>query len=156
MATTAKTAKAAYRVDVVPNIDWTWENPHGGNGPETREQYKANEVIDKGRTVPYEEYVQYWGNPARHVACGVILERQCPCCHSWVDAGSLWGIDLMDDSPETGDIDAGPFYLGTDGRQPTGSLADVAAELMAEDAHACGMTLPAVVTDNLKSDAGAS
>lgn len=74
----------------------------GGPMPMTPERYAGNEYYkDDGKTmVPYDEYVNYQGNPDRHVVLIVTREDECPCCGEWVEGGSLCGIDFMDDNEE--------------------------------------------------------
>lgn len=77
------------------------ESPVGGNLPESETEYLKNPVTPGGGpAISYAEYCEYYGNPDRHLVLACLLQRQCPCCETWKDVGSLWGIDFMDDSPE--------------------------------------------------------
>lgn len=100
----------AYRVRFEHDPYYQFESPDGGPLPESQERYETNYVQRKSpdgswRRISYEEYCRYEGNPDRHVAVCAIVERQCPCCGTWKVAGSLGGIDLMDDDPGLGHLD---------------------------------------------------
>ena len=84
------------------------------------------------RTIPYLEYCRYYGDPSRHVAVIVDLFRQCPHCQGWTPAGSLCGIDFMDDAPELRALDTTVTGWEAIAALP-GYLADVARELIADD-----------------------
>jgi hypothetical protein len=141
MADTIASAQA-YRLKIVPDTDFEHDSPVGGPLPESEAEYAGNQImalINKDddpktgarRPVPYAEYCEYYGNPDRHVVVGVILQRQCPHCGAWSEAGSLWGIDFMDDNPETLE----PWDRWVDeatARAWPGYLREVAAELLDE------------------------
>jgi len=150
MRTTATTSTTTptpiYRVRILQDEDFEPETPEGTPLPGTREAYEANQImrlIDPAddpvtgarRPVSWEEYLEREGNPDRYVGVGVVLDRQCPCCQQWTKhVQSVWGIELMDDSPElqalgqtvaAADFDTLPAYL-----------RDVARDLLAEEGGA--------------------
>ncbi len=86
------------------------DSPTGGELPESLDDYLANPIsrlIDpqadpaKGerRTLSYQEYCEYEGNPDRHVILQFSIEEQCPACEEWHHTKhALHGVDFMDDS----------------------------------------------------------
>lgn len=84
------------------------------------------------RTIPYAEYLAYYGNPDRHVYVYAYVDRQCASCDAWhATAASLGHIDLMDtDRAEVAAIDR--TYLETEADQIPGYLGEVARELFDE------------------------
>lgn len=90
------------------------------------------------RDISYPEYLAYYGNPDRHVYLGCIAEKQivCPCCDQPIDAEleeeSVWGIDVMDDSPELAAVTLGHNYTAEEALQLPGCLADVARDELSE------------------------
>lgn len=75
------------------------------NTPET---YAGNEVVNgEGEELSFEEYMETYGNPDRHVTLVCAVEEQCPYCHSWTVVESVCGVDFMDWSrPFIGTIEA--------------------------------------------------
>lgn len=69
--------------------------------------------VDKARglgyhnVVPFEKYMQYWGNPERHTELIMLVDYQCPCCGSYEIGESVGSIDFMDD----GDWTCGTFTM---------------------------------------------
>jgi hypothetical protein len=126
-------------------------DPEGNPLPGPREIYEANPITDKGRTVPYEEYCDYFGNPNHHVVLGVTIEQECNMGH-WHEIDALWDIDLMDDSPEVLAVNINRGYArATD---LPGYLREV-AEQLEEEAQAgvrrcpeCKQPLTDRLTDN--------
>lgn len=144
-----------FRVRFVHDEHAEFEESNGKTRPLTREEYRENPyfacaschpvgarfryapicALHKGdslshpsRQVTYAEYRHYYGNPDAHVYLGCIVEQQCPCCQSWTQAASVWGIDFMADDPDLGQITldevldvkaaiALPGYLGEVGRE---------------------------------------
>lgn len=120
----------AYRVRFVVDEDASFEESNGEPRPLTEAEYAEAEYMKDGIPVPYAEYLEYYGNPHRHVYIGAILERACVCCREWVSAASLWNIDTMDDQPEAGMI--GQTFYADRFDQIPGYLREVADELVAE------------------------
>lgn len=90
-----------YRVRVVYDEHTQFEECNGELGPLTEEEYAKDYYMQDGQPIPYDEYLEYYGNPDRHVYVGVIVDKRCQCCRQWEEnKASLWGIDFMDDSPE--------------------------------------------------------
>ena len=106
--------------------DYQFEECDGGSMPMTEDRYAGNEYQKDGQPLPYEDYVQYYGNPDRHVVVFVRREDRCPCCKSWVAGDTVYGVDFMDDAKEAGYI--GTFTLD----QLPGYLAEVARDLEAD------------------------
>lgn len=102
--------RSKYRVKFVYDEDAQFEECNGENRPLTSEEYAENEYLEHGKPVPYDRYLEYYGNPDRHVYLGCIAQRQCSCCEEWVNAASVWGIDFMDDSPELKALIIGNHY----------------------------------------------
>lgn len=86
----------------------------------------------KYEDIPYAEYLEYYGNPEAHVYLGCIVEKQCQCCQSWTDAGSVWGIDFMIDSPEYNAINVDEWLTAAEARNLPGYAGEVAREQMNE------------------------
>jgi hypothetical protein len=82
--------------------------------------------------VPYAEYLRYYGDPDRHVYLGCVAEACCACCGSWTVKGSVWGIDLMDDSPELRAITVGEWMTEAAAAALPGYAGDMAREQIAE------------------------
>jgi hypothetical protein len=87
------------------------------------------------RNISYAEYLEYYGNPDRHVYLMSEVEKRCPCCTRWERIGGTGHIDFMDDSPELAVMDRGftvdeiatiPGYLRELARE---DLVDAGAEL---------------------------
>jgi hypothetical protein len=72
-----------------PDLSWLeqWNTP---------EKYKGNEVCIDGKPVPFEEYMQFWGDPNRHVMLLALVQRVCPTCGQWETIDSLGNVDFMD------------------------------------------------------------
>jgi hypothetical protein len=135
MATDTTQAKRIY---FVYDDDYQHETPSGKPLPGTEVDYLCDGPYNRpdGSPLPYAEYVAYSGNPDRHIVLGAIVQTRCSCCKHWADAGSLWGIDLMDDDPALQGI-----HISTlNDRLPacyelvdlTGYLAEIARDLCAE------------------------
>lgn len=78
--------------------DYRFEEADGGPMPATEERYDAIGHYQKdGRDVPYAEYLQYYGNPDRHVVLFVRRENRCPHCGAWQPGDAVYGLDFMDD-----------------------------------------------------------
>lgn len=161
MPTPNPTATTRYRIEYDP--DASFEECNGEGRPLTEEEYAENsyqacpdhpragtKVISVGppqvqgcaicgrtdyETIPYEEYLQYYGNPDRHVYLQIIRQDRCPCCDSWVDGDSLSGIDFMDDNPEAGFADTTCTI-----DQLTGYLREVAEDLDSDAALEASQT----------------
>lgn len=91
---------AEYRIvielDPDPDLSWLeqWNTP---------EKYAGNEMVDRGpndnqppRKIPFDEYIKYWGNPDRHVALCIRIEKQCEM-GGWHTVECLGAVDMMDD-----------------------------------------------------------
>lgn len=88
-----------YIVDYDPEA--RFEECNGESRPLTETEYAQYYYRNPdGTHVSYEDYLDYHGNPARHVYLYIQRQDRCPCCDSWVKGDSLYGIDFMDDSPE--------------------------------------------------------
>lgn len=127
-----------YRVKFEIDEDARFEECNGEARPLTREEYEENYYNDaQGQRVPYERYLEYQGNPKRHRYIGILVEAQCPYCETWKDAGSLWGIDLMDDDVEWRKIRHAMHaqYTADEALALPGYLSDVAREMLAEAGH---------------------
>lgn len=122
----------AYRVRWVYDEVARFEECNGGPRPLTAEEYAENEYMKDGQPVPYAEYLQDYGNLARHVYLGCIVEMQCPCCDSWKTAGSLWNIDFRDDNPEYHAIQIDAPIPAMKALALPNYAAEVARELLAE------------------------
>lgn len=116
------------------DTDYTFEEADGGPMPMSEERYQGNEYMSKAapethnRKISYVEYVQYYGNPDRHVALYLRRQDRCPCCDHWIDGDALYGIDVMDDTPEA-QFDADERGLPWRLEDLTGYLKEVAADL---------------------------
>lgn len=72
---------------------------------DTPEKYKGNEMLDPtiGEVIPFEEYIQTYGNPDKHVVLMMIAEEKCESCGEWSVTDTLGGIDFMEWCvPDTG------------------------------------------------------
>lgn len=129
-----KDSNSGYRVRFVMDDDAQFEEINGETRPLTKEEYKGNEYQKDGHKVSYASYLLYYGNPDRHRYLGCELQVQCPTCHTFHTAGSLWNIDLMDDSPEYNHVKLDYWYsLGeVVAETRLGYLADVAKDLRGE------------------------
>lgn len=84
------------------------------------------------KPMSYEEWRETHGNPDNHINFGVIAEKQCECCGSWVKHGmsSCWGIDYCvlynKPIPEPG------IYYSLDDLEKWGYIYEIAAECVAE------------------------
>lgn len=116
----------SYRVKVVIDPDGQFEEANGEKRPLTEAEYAEYAYKDTS----YTEYLTYYGNPDRHVYLGVIVETQCESCSSWHSAGSLWRIDVMDDTEEANfpKIECGPCDVS----ELPGYLRQVTNELIQE------------------------
>ena len=128
----ATTETPEYRVRFVIDQDARFEECNGESRPLTEVEYAEDYYNDKnGQRVDYAEYLRYYGNPDRHIYVGAIIDRKCPCCNQWEkNVESLWGIDLMDDSPEVEAIDR-TYFTATIDSIP-GYLREIATELLQE------------------------
>lgn len=96
-----------HAVRIVDDMEACFEECNGQPRPLTEAEYAENAYMDGDRRIPYAEYLEYYGNPARHVYLGIIVEERpigCGCddddiCGHWDTLDSLWGIDLMYDDP---------------------------------------------------------
>jgi hypothetical protein len=133
--------EAPFRVKFVYDEDGSVETPHGTPLPGTREEYKGYEIMQlidpaddpqtgKRRTVPYDEYRQFWGNPDRHVIVGCIVEKRCEACGHYEQAESLWNIDLMDDDADYLAVTMDHWYTPDEARALVGYLGETAKELL--------------------------
>lgn len=121
-----------YRVKFVIDDDAEFEESNGERRPLTETEYKDAQYMKDGHEVPYADYLRYYGNPDRHVYLGCIVQKQCPHCACWSDAGSLWNIDCMDDNEEYRSITLDKWYA-VDDAHVVGYLREVATELISED-----------------------
>ena len=127
---------AKYRVRFIVDPDASFEECNGEPRPLTEEEYAEHfYMADNGtRQVPYAEYLQYYGNPARHVYVMCVYSVGCACCGHWTpDRHYLGGIDNMDDSPELKYIDT--WYTPEEidaNKAQMGYFAEVAAEAFEE------------------------
>lgn len=87
----------------------------------TPEKYAGNEVYVDGKPVPFEEYMEFWGNPDRRVVLSAGVDQLCQKCGEWTIRTSLGNIDFMDtDSVFTGSVAAEDL---------TGELSDYQLEV---------------------------
>jgi len=102
--TEAEYAENAYRA--CPN------HPRGSEAPDRVENGNAwcGDCGTKYADVPYADYLDYQGNPDRHIYLGYEVQEQCVCCSTWTTTDSLWSIDMMDDSPELRVLSIGVWY----------------------------------------------
>lgn len=135
-------AKAQFRVRFVIDDDAVFEESNGESRPLTEEEYKGAEYQKDGADVPYAEYLEYYGNPDRHVYLGCIVEKACKCCGHFEEVGSLWRIDFMDDAPELRAINPyqkrGQTFSVPDALALPGYLPEVARDVLSE----AGYTFP--------------
>lgn len=118
------------RIRFVVDEDAEFEECNGERRPLTRREYKGNEYMRDGQPIPYDEYLQYHGNPARHVYLRSEVQRKCPCCSHWESVGGTGHIDFMDDNPELRYADR---WLAPEEITPAmGYLAEIAKEDFAE------------------------
>ncbi len=89
----------AFRVRFVIDEDASFEECNGKPRPLSEDEYAENYYMKDGEKVSYADYLDYQGNPDRHVYFGCIVEGQCACCDTWKTLESLWDIDVMDDDP---------------------------------------------------------
>lgn len=107
----------AYRVRFQYDEDAHFEECNGESRPLTEEEYAENAYMRDGQPIPYAEYLEYYGNPDRHVYLLAHAQKRCPCCGEWGSDAYLGGIDYMDDSPKLRVIDINQFI------DPDGALA---------------------------------
>ena len=101
--------------------------------PEPRAVYEANVMTPGGgKALSYEEYCQYYGNPDRHTILWCRLEKRCPCCGMFGNAGSIGGNDLMDDDPALNQINLGASLTLDEAKTLPGYVAEVVQKLYAE------------------------
>lgn len=91
---------AQYRVRFVVDPDASFEECNGEVRPLTAEEYAENEYMREGKPIPYSEYLQYYGNPDRHVYLMSEVQKKCRCCGRWEHVASTGSIDYMDDDKE--------------------------------------------------------
>ena len=102
--------------------------------PDGEKFWDSSEVPDKGSValdpkghrglgpngyVPFDVYMDHWGNPNNHVALACFVEIQCPCCASWKVYDSLHNIDFMIS-------DASTWEVGTFSEEDVKKLPDEA------------------------------
>jgi hypothetical protein len=122
-----------YRIKFTIDQDAQFEESNGEARPLTETEYADAEYNrEDGSVVPYAEYLTYYGNPDRHVYLGVIVERQCECCHAWAVASSLWDIDFMDDSPELASITLDAWMDEATARALPGYAGDIVGEQLGD------------------------
>lgn len=94
----------AYRIRAMIDPDAQFEECNGEPRPLTEEEYAENQYFtnDGATLVPYADYLEYQGNPDRHIYLMTEVETQCGCCGEWKRQGGTGFIDFMDDSPEIG------------------------------------------------------
>lgn len=125
-------ANARVRIRFEYDPDAFFENEFGERGPLTPEQYAEVGPFNRGdRPQTYEEYLTYWGNPDRHLYAVAVCETRCDACDRWSVAGTLSGIDLMDDDAEVYAIERAVLY-SPEQTAEYGYLGDIARELFAE------------------------
>lgn len=146
---------SAFRVKFTIDEEASFEESNGEARPLTEAEYATNQYrgcpdhprrhetskTENGRAwcscgkeyadIPYDEYLAYYGNPDRHVYLGCVVEGRCSCCGSWGTVESLWGIDMMDDSPELQAITIDTWY-SPDEVTTKGYLGDEARQLLRE------------------------
>ena len=88
--------------------------------------------MNDGKPIPYDQYLQYYGNPDRHVYLGCVAEVQCPCCDHWESDASVWHIDFMDDDPELSAVNVGKAIPAMDAMNLPGYAGEIAREMLAE------------------------
>lgn len=151
-----------YRVRFVIDEDAGFEECNGEARPLTEEEYRENEYMGcpnhpRGSKtddtaiegvgtcgacqtlyapIAYAEYLQYYGNPDRHVYIGAIVEKQCGSCEAWSVADSLWHIDLMDDDDDLQLITLDKPMNPDQATRLPGYLGEVAREMLTEVAAA--------------------
>src|SRR5688572_7065959 len=100
------TAKAAeYRVRFVQDPHASFEECNGESRPLSEAEYAENQYMQDGQPVSYADYLDYYGNPERHVYLMTEVQKRCPCCGAWEFVAGTGGIDFMDDNPELGFAD---------------------------------------------------
>lgn len=126
-------AVAAFRVRIEHDTDAVFEECNGESRPLTEDEYAENAYMRDGREIPYAEYLDYYGNPDRHVYGGVVVDTQCPHCGEWKRyAASLWHIDFMDDDREAAFIGNGREYTPEQAIALPGYLGECAREVLIE------------------------
>lgn len=93
-----------YRIDYDPET--TFEECNGQSRPLTETEYQEHSYLKDGQPISYEDYLNYYGNPSRHVYFYIEREDRCPLCNTYHVVDAVYGIDFMDD-----DIEAD--YVGT-------------------------------------------
>lgn len=149
MGSAARTARVPtldeYRIKFRQDPYATVDGCDGNPLPESPEVYAENGYLRAdGTPIPYAEYLEYYGNPDRHVLLMADVQRKCPCCGHWTDDDehgqplpSLGGIDFMDDDPGLSAIGSwyGPPWAkvpAADAIRLPGYFADIARELLGE------------------------
>ena len=137
MTTKQKTKQPVLRVRFVLDPDASFEECNGEGRPLTAEEYAENGYLRPGgEPIPYAEYLEYYGNPDRHVYLQCQVQKQCPCCGAWSYEGGTGGIDFMDDDPELNATDC--WILPGEAEKLPGYLREVALQ----DLEEAGYTLP--------------
>jgi hypothetical protein len=125
-------ATKAYRVRFVYDNDAQFEECNGEARPLTEDEYRDNEYMKDGAPVSYADYLDYYGNPLRHVYLGCEVQTQCDCCGMWKHAASLWNIDFMDDRPELNAVYPNKWFTPENAASWPGYLKEVAQEVLRE------------------------
>jgi hypothetical protein len=116
------------------------KHPRGSTLPARTENGRAwcGDCGTEYADVPYADYLEYQGNPDRHVYLGVIVEKKCKCCGTWTNAASLWHIDFMDDDRAYQQTNLDHWY------EPdvAGRLPDYAGEVAREQLEEAGYKFP--------------
>lgn len=90
-----------FRIRFVEDPKARFEECDGSPNPLSEATYAEYQYMQDGQLISYAEYLNYYGNPERHVYLMSEVQRKCPCCKTWQSAdGSLGWLDFMDDSPE--------------------------------------------------------
>ncbi len=124
--------KINYRVTFDVDEYAEFEECNGKREPLSEAEYAENAYVVDGVPVPYADYLTYQGNADRHVFLYCRLEKECPCCGTWKPAGSLSGIDMMDDSPELRHIAYGQPIPSDQVSALPETFRDIARELLSE------------------------
>lgn len=149
-----------YRVKIVRDTDARFEECNGEARPLTEDEYRENsyracpkhrragtKVLSFGppqvqgcavcgnpyyEDIDYAEYRAYYGNPRMHVYLGVIVESLTLPVGNWTVADSLWGIDVMSDSPEAKQQHRNKWFSPAEALTLPGYLARVCTEVLQE------------------------
>ena len=78
-----------WEYDPDPDLSWLeqWNTP---------EKYRGNEVYENGKPLPFDEYIQYHGNPEHHIMLACHIQETCPHCGTWVTTDACHGFDFAD------------------------------------------------------------